>query len=256
MKRIPLLILSITLLACQFGCAAIEHRNLETQLQLQQSVFISPDAIDDRPVYLRVSNQTGKSDINFDELLVQKLGNRGHKTTKNARDAGIRLLVNFLYLDKARKGMSMEGAIAGGFGGAIIGGLATGTGTGAAVGAAAGATTGGFVGLFVTIDTWYGIVDVQIEEPLQGTTVRRTSAVTDSQMGTSNGEGHRSSRGTAASSGSQSLRETSEMAYSETVRHKKSQTRIVVEAVQTNIDEIEASRQIREQLADSIANFL
>jgi len=255
MKRISLLILSLALLA-QFGCAALEHRNLETQLQLQQSVFISPDAIDDRPVYLRVSNQTGKPDINFDELLVEKLGSRGYKTTKSARDAGIRFLVNFVYLDKAREGMSKEGAIAGGFGGAIFGGLATGTGTGAAIGAAAGATTGGIVGLLVTVDTWYGIVDVQIEEPLQGTTVRRTNAVTENQLGLTSDEGHKSSRGRSGSSGSQTSRETSEMEYSETVRHRKTQTRIVVEAIQTNIDEIEASRQIREQLADSIANFL
>jgi hypothetical protein len=152
--------------------------------------------------------------------------------------------------------MSREGAIAGGFGGALIGGLATQNVGGAAIGAAAGAGVGGFLGIFVTIDTWYGVVDVLIEEPLQSMAVRRTSSISNQQLGTSSGEGHNSSRGTSASSGSQSSRETSELEYNETVNHKKTQTRIVVEAIQTNIDETEASKEIREQLADSIANFL
>jgi hypothetical protein len=256
MKHTLILFIALFLLATQFGCAAIQHRNLETQLQLQQSVFISPDSIDDRPIYLRVSNQTGKPDINFDTLVTRKLADKGYKVTKNSKEAGIRLLVSFVYLDKAREGMSREGAIAGGFGGALIGGLATQNVGGAAIGAAAGAGVGGFLGIFVTIDTWYGVVDVLIEEPLQSMAVRRTSSISNQQLGTSSGEGHNSSRGTSASSGSQSTRETSALEYNETVNHKKTQTRIVVEAIQTNIDETEASKEIREQLADSIANFL
>jgi len=256
MKRPLILFITLFIAATQFGCTALKHRNLETQLQLQQSVFISPDAIDERPIYLRVSNQTGKPDINFDALLMQKFAARGYKVTKNAKEAGIRLIANFVYLDKAREGMSLEGAIAGGFGGAVIGGLVTHTPEGAAVGAAAGAGVGSVLGVFVTVDTWYGVVDVLIEEPLQSTTVRRTSSVSNQEMGVKSGESHGSSRGKSAASGAQSIRETSEMEFNETVKHKKTQTRIVAEAVQTNIDEVEASKQIREQLADSIANFL
>ena len=256
MKNALILFTALIVLATQSGCTAIKHRNLETQLQLQQSVFISPDSIDERPVYLRVSNQTGKPDINFDSLLTQKFAAKGYKVTKNPKEAGIRLVVNFMYLDKAREGMSKEGALAGGFGGALIGGLATQNVGGAAIGAAAGASVGGFMGIFFTIDTWYGVVDVQIEEPLQKVAVRRSSSVTEQQLGTTSGDGHKSSRGTSASSGSQSSRDTSELEYSETVNHKKIQTRIVVEAIQTNINETEASAQIREQLSDSIANFL
>ena len=256
MKNTLILLIAIFFLVTQFGCSAIQHRNLETQLQLQQSVFISPDSIDDRPIYLRVSNQTGKPDIDFDALVTQKLAAKGYAVTKNAKEAGIRFVVNFVYLDKAREGMSREGAIAGGFGGALIGGLATQNVGGAAIGAAAGAGVGGFLGIFVTIDTWYGVVDVLIEEPLKAAAVRRTNSVTNQQLGTTSGEGHTSSRGAAGSTGSQSTQETSSLEINETVNHKKTQTRIVVEAIQTNINETEASKQIREQLADSIANFL
>ena len=256
MKNLLILFIASFFIFTQSGCTALKHRNLETQLQLQQSVFISPDSIDDRPVYLRVSNQTGKPDISFDSLLTQKLAAKGYQVTQNAREAGIRFVVSFVYLDKAREGMSLEGAIAGGFGGAVIGGLATQTAEGAAIGAAAGASVGGFLGIFLTVDTWYGVVDVQIEEPLQDNAVRRINSQTEQQLGITSGEGHRSSRGTSGTSGTQSTREISALEYNETVRHKRTLTRIVAEAIQTNIDETEASRQIREQLADSIANFL
>lgn len=256
MKNLFILFSGLFLLFTQYGCTAIKHRNLETQLQLQQSVFISPDSIDGRPVYLRVSNQTGKPDINFDTLVTEKLAAKGYKVTKDPKEAGIRIVANFVYLDRAREGMSKEGAIAGGFGGAVIGAIATQNVGGAAVGAAAGAGVGSVVGVFVTVDTWYGVVDVMIEEPLQAMAVRRTSSVSNQELGITSGERHTGSRGSSAASGSQGTRETSALEYNENVRHKKTQTRIVAEAVQTNIDEIEASKQIREQLADSIANFL
>jgi predicted lipid-binding transport protein (Tim44 family) len=219
-------------------------------------VFISSDAIDERPVYVRVTNQTGKPELDFDSLFVEKLNARGYKVTRNPKEAGIRFLVNFVYLDKAKEGMSKEGAIAGGFGGAIIGGLATQTVEGAAIGAASGGALGGFIGLFFTLDTWYGIVDVVVEEPLQQPVQRRTSASTSQQLGITSGEGHKSSRGSSGSTGSQGTRETSEMDYTEIVNHKKILTRVVAEAVQTNINEVEANRQIREQLAAALANFL
>jgi len=256
MKNLLILFIALFLLASQFGCTAIKHRKLETQLQLQQSIFISPDSIDNRPIYLRVSNQTGKPDVNFDLLLIEKFAAKGYTVTKDPKEAGIRYLVNFVYLDKAREGMSREGAIAGGFGGALIGAAVTQNTTGAAVGAATGATVGGFLGIFFTVDTWYGVVDVLIEEPLQDMAIRHTSSITNQQLGITSGEGHKSSRGSSATSGSQNTQETSSLEYNENVKHKKNQTRIVVEAIQTNIDEIEASKQIREQLADSIANFM
>lgn len=250
-----LLLLGLIFLT-QFGCTAIKHRNLETQLQLQQAVFLNPDSFDGRPVFLHVSNQTGKSDVNFDTLLTQKLTLKGYIVTNNPKEAGIRLLVNFVYLDKAREGMSKEGAIAGGFGGALFGAAITRDATGAAVGAATGAAAGGILGVFVTVDTWYGVVDVMIEEPLQAPAVRRTSSVSNQELGVTNGEKHSGSRGSSSTTGTQSTKETSALEYQENVRHKKNQTRIVVEAVQTNIDSKEASKQIRDQLADSIANFL
>jgi len=251
-KRILLLLVLLS----QFGCSALQHLELDTQIQLQQTVFINPDSIDERPVYIRVSNQTGKPDINFDTMVAQRLAAKGYSITRNSREAGMRILVNFVYLDKAKEYMTKETALAGGFGGAIIGGVATQTPGGAAAGAGIGAVFGGLFGLLLHVDTWYGIVDVQIEEPLQQSATRRISSSSSQELGSSSGEGHKSSRGTAASSGSQGTRESSEMEYVEIVNHKTTQTRIVAEAVQTNINAAEASKEIREQLAESIANFL
>lgn len=153
MKKIILSLLVIAATSTQFGCAAIQHRNLETQIQMQQSIFVDPDKIDNRPVYVRVTNQTGKSDLNFEQLLIQKLEAKGYKTTKKGQGAGVRIMANFLYLDKAKEGMTAEGAIAGGAGGAMTGAVATKTYAGTGLGAMAGAGLGALAGSFVNVDT-------------------------------------------------------------------------------------------------------
>lgn len=255
MKKVFLALLTLTL-ASQFGCAAVQHRNLETQIQMQQTIFISPDAIDGRPIYVRVTNQTGKSDLNFDSMVSQKLVAKGYKVTKNPKEAGLRILANFMYLDKAKEGMTKEGAVVGGFGGALLGGATTKSYGGSLLGGLGGAGLGALAGTMVSVDTWYGIVDVQIEEPLQHSATRRTTSSTAQRQKAASAQGHKDSRGSSSSSGMQGTAESSSMDYSETVNHKKNSTRVVAEAKQTNIDATEASKQIKEQLADSIANFL
>ncbi len=243
-------------LASQFGCAAVQHRNLEVQVQMQQTVFIEPDVLDGRPIYVRVTNQTGKNDLNFDSLVTQKLIAKGYKVTKNSKEAGLRILANFKFLDKAQAGMTKEGAVAGGVGGALIGGAVANSAGGALLSGLGGASIGALAGTMVTVDTWYGIVDVQIEEPLQKAVTRRTTSTSKQARNSSSKQGHNDTRGSDSSSGSQGTGEASSMSYDETVKHKKNQTRVVAEAKQTNINVAEATKQIQEQLADSIANFL
>lgn len=256
MKKILLSLLVVAAASAQFGCAAVQHRNLETQIQMQQTIFIDPDKIDDRPIYVRVTNQTGKSDLNFDSLVAQKLQAKGYKVTKNGKEAGVRILANFVYLDKAKEGMTKDGAIAGGFGGALIGGAATKSYGGAGLGGLAGAGLGALAGSLVTVDTWYGIVDIQVEEPLQKTATRRVSSGSDKSYRSGSASSHRDSRGVSASAGNQGTHEATGMDYTESTNHNRHQTRVVAEAKQTNIDAAEASKQIKEQLADAIANFM
>jgi len=240
----------------QSGCAAIQHRNLETNVQMQQTIFLDPDKLDNRPVYVRVTNQTGKSDLNFDNLLVQKLKTKGVRVTKNPKEAGLRILANFVYLDKAKEGMTTDGAIAGGVGGVFVGGAATNTYAGAGLGGLAGAGIGALAGSLVQVDTWFGIVDIQVEEPLKGAATRKVRSGTDQSLRTMSASGQRNTRGSSVSIGTQGSSEDASMEYSETTNHNRLRTRIVAEAKQTNINIAEATQAIKEQLADAIANFM
>lgn len=256
MKKLFLAVLLSVAIASQFGCAAIQHRELETNVQMQQTIFLDPDKLDNRPVYIRVTNQTGKSDLDFDNLLIQKLQAKGVKVTRNPKEAGLRIMANFLYLDKAKEGMTKEGAIAGGVGGALIGGAASDSYAGAGLGGLAGLGVGALTGSLVHVDTWYGIVDIQVQEPLKGAVTRRVKSGSDQSHRTIAANGQRNSRGGSASISTQGTHEDTSMEYTETTNHNRLQTRIVAEAKQTNINAAEASAAIKNQLADAIANFL
>lgn len=239
------------------GCAALQHRNLETKVQMQQSIFIDPDLLADKPVYVRVTNQTGKADLNFDNIVAQKLMARGHKITKNSKEAGVRVLVNFLYLDKASQDMSTEGAMAGGFGGLVAGSaLSHGSFGTSALAGAGGAMVGALAGSLMSVDKFIGIVDIQVEQPLQKAVTKHTKAKTGSRHDATANQRQTSSIGSQSSVSGSSSDETSDMAYDETVTRKQNKTRIVAEATQTNIDEKKATEQIKEQLADAIAGFM
>lgn len=251
-------VLLVSAMSLQFGCAAMSNRDLQTNVQMQQTIFIDPDKLDDRPVYVRVTNQTGKSDMNFEALVIQKLNAKGIKTTKNPKIAGLRLLANFLYLDKAKEGMTSQGALAGGVGGALVGGASTRTYTGAGIGGLAGAGIGALAGSFVHVDTWYGIVDIQIEEPLSKTVTRRVSSGSDQSSRSVSANSHRNSTGSGGSAyaSTSGNRNSSGLDYTEETNHDRKSTRIVAEAKQTNINVSEATTAIREQLSDAISNFM
>lgn len=152
--------------------------------------------------------------------------------------------------------MTKDGAIAGGVGGALLGGSMTNSAGDALLGGLGSAGLGALAGAIVTVDTWYGIVDVQIEEPLKKGVTKHTTSKSHQARNSASIQGHTNSRGSEASVGYQGTGEASSMSYDETVSHKKNQTRVVAEATQTNINVPEAVKQIKEQLADVIANFL
>lgn len=258
-----LALLTLVSFASLQGCAAIQHRNLEVGTQVSQTIFANPDVLSEgKPIYLRVTNQTGQKGMDFENQVAMKLQAKGYKVTKNAKEAGYRLQANFLYLDRAKEGMTTEGAIAGGYGGALLGALTTTgssygkqVGTAALVGLAA-AGVGALAGAMVHVDTWYGIVDVQIEEPLPGGPVEMTTTAKSGQGSiNAGGQKQKNSKGWSASAGGSGTAEQSDMTYTQKVSHKKVQTRIVSEAKQTNIDEKAAKDEIGGQLSDAIANF-
>jgi hypothetical protein len=191
---------------------------------------------------------------------------KGFKITKNSKAAGLRIFANFLYLDKQSKDMSAEAVMVGGFGGAITG-IGAGSGnyryndgqnayetntTGGVIGALGGAA----IGSLISVDKVIGVVDIQVEQPLQHAAVKYTRAASRQAETAYSGQHHQSSIGYNGSTSAEASGELSEMSYNEKVTRKQNKTRMVAEAVQTNIDERAAFEQIKEQLADAIAGFI
>jgi aminopeptidase N len=115
----------------------------------------------------------------------------------------------------------------------------------------------------ITVDSWYGIVDITIEEPLPHGVKKRTHVADaraaakrhDQRQVTASRTGHSSSYDADASSEANGNAESSTMDYEETATHKKLKTRIVGTAKQTNIDTQKAELELKAQLSNAIANF-
>jgi len=276
MKRALRLAVIFTMLTMVTGCAqTLMSRNLEVNTKVSSSIDLNPDILSQgKPIYLLVRDQTSSKSggESLEALVSQKLQAKGYKVTKNARVAAYRLQATFIYLDKAKEGMTEEGAIAGGFGGAILGGdraRYTHNANGKSSLSTSGATSflatglGSLAGSMITVDSWYGIVDITIEEPLPHGVKKRTH-VADARAAakrhnqaqvTASRTGHSRSYDAEASSEANGNTESSTMDYEETATHKKLKTRVVGIAKQTNIDQVAAGIELKAQLSNAIANF-
>ena len=221
------------------GCSAISHRNLEVQAKMSDTIFLNPEVLESgKAIYVRAINTSDFQEIDFNNLLKEKIAKSGRKVTSNPKEAAYLLQANLLYLNEQKKDMTLEGAIAGGVGGAIAGAtIASNSNFGgqslavAGVGLAA-AGVGALVGSMVHVDTYIGLTDIQIKENAAGGV---HGEVTSNH-----------------SQGAGSQIQTSQMIDD---TRQEFRTRIGVTAVQTNIDRKEATATIAERLASQIASY-
>ena len=90
------------------------------------------------------------------------------------------LQTNLLYLDKKKKDISTEGLLAGGYGGTLVG-SAFGRGTGklatVGTGALIGSVLGALAGSTIHVDTYSGVVNIQIKQKVKGVVHSHTDAI-------------------------------------------------------------------------------
>ncbi|TSK07813.1 MAG: hypothetical protein FPO08_00420 [Geobacter sp.] len=204
-----------------------------------KTIFLNPENLD-KPIYVRATNTSDFQEIDLTQLIKDKITAAGRNVTSNPKDAAYQLQANLLFLGEEKKGMTMEGAVAGGVGGALAGAMLAnnrsmngygGSMTALAVGAA-GAGLGALAGSMVHVDTYSGVVDISIKEVVDGgVTGTETADV-------KNGSG-------AGKVTTRAINET----------RQEYRTRIGVKAVQTNIDRTEATKSITERLASQIAGY-
>lgn len=234
-------LLLFVLLFTMSGCAAISHRNLEVQARMSDTVFLDPEVLESgKPIYVRVTNTSDFYELEFGNLLKEKLRSSGRVVTMNPKEASYLLQANLLYLGEKKRDMTTEGALAGGVGGALMGGMIAqnngirgygGGLTGLAIGAA-GAGLGALAGSVIHVDSYLGVVDVSIKEAVDGGV--KGKEVANLQNGSSSTK-------------------VTEREVKDT--RQEFRTRVVVDATQTNIDRAEATKTISERLATQIAGY-
>lgn len=233
-----LFIIQVTLSGCAQTMQAIENAKMTVTVNMSDTIFLDPKVLTkNRNVYVRTTNTSDMQEIVFDGLLKESLRNRGMNIVDDPSQAGYIVQANVLYMNYEKQGLTADGMLAGGYGGAIAGALAGGRGwkgpaAGAVIGSAVGSLVGGAIGAAFKVETFFGAVDVQIQEKVEG--------------------GVKGVVTTDASQGSSTKLSTERQITSD---YQTYRTRIVAKAKQTNIDKSEAARVISERLATQIAGM-
>jgi len=227
------------------GCAtipeAIEHRDLRVGLKMTDTIFLDPvKKAQNRTIYVEVRNTSDLQEVNPEMVktrLVEKLKAKGYKIVENPLEAGYILQINILYMDYYRKTGAREGALTGAAVGALAG---AGAGGGrdvealilAAAGAALGYVGGAVIGSAIKIETYAGVIDVQLQEKTDKPVVGELR--TEAKQGTST-----------------TLVTTQEVK----TNYQTYRTRIAATAVKTNLKKEEAAPVIAEKLATQVSEI-
>lgn len=227
---VALLFLTLGVSGCASTMSAIQNKDMSVSLKMSDTIFLDPEVIaKSNSIYVRVTNTSDFQEINFADFLRDKLVSRGMTVINDPSKAGYTLQANVLYMGQAKKDMTADGMLAGGVGGALIGGNRNNVG-GGLIGGIAGAVIGGLIASAIHVDTYYGVVDIQIKET-------SAAAVRGSEV-------------SEIRNGSSSTIQTERAINSNRQEYR---TRLVVQARQTNIDRTEAVNAISNKLASQIA---
>lgn len=232
-----LFLAQLTLSGCAQTMHAIEHAKMTVTANMSDTIFLdAANLAKNRTAYVRVTNTSDMQEIAFEGMLIERLKQKGMTVVSDPSQAGYIIQANVLYMDYEKKGLTADGMLAGGYGGAVLGaamgGDWKGSLAGAAIGGVAGSLIGGAIGAAFKVETFFGAIDVQIQERVEG--------------------GVRGTMTTDASQGSATRLQTEREIKSDFQTYR---TRIVARAKQTNIDRVEAARIISEKLASQIAGM-
>lgn len=229
---------SLVLLAsCSTTMSAIEHAKLETSAKMSNTIFLNPAPQADKTVFVQMKN-TSDVPIHLQQLVEQKLISKGYKIiTDDPYKAYYWVQANVLYMGKEKRSLTPEAALAGGYGGALLGAATMGNGNGryatGVAGALVGSAAGALIGAAIHVDTYIGVVDIQIKERVPQGSV---STTTNSNL--------KQGIGTAVKS-----------TYKTNSNYQAYRTRIAATATRTNINMKEAVPAIENKLSSEIAGI-
>lgn len=248
MKRLLRSVLDIFLIlalvtylsSCTTVMSGIDNTKLQTQAKMSNTIFLNPVSPSEKTIFIDIHNTSQVQMPDLKAMIAQKLQANGYRIVEDPKRAHYWLQANVLYMGKESKSATFDGALLGGFGGALAGasvGQHYGKAGAALGGAAVGSLLGALAGSAIHVDTYLGIVDIQVQEEVHGT-ITQTVASNYSQ-----GE---SGAFTGASVSSQYQKQTNYQAY---------RTRIAVEAKQTNMDLQKVTPNLENLIASEIAGI-
>ena len=241
MRRVGVLGLGLGVIGLS-GCAAtstlIDHGSLQTSTKMSASIFLPPQATENKLVYLQVKN-TSDQNVEIAGLLTQDLEAEGYTLTTNPDLAYQILQVNILQAGKTTES-NVNSMLSDGYGVAIAGaalgaGVSANPWEGGAIGGVIGGLTGAIADALVKDVTYSMTTDIQIS-------VRLPTGDSVTQHVQSN---LREGTGTLASSN-----------YSTQSTMQAYQTRVVSWADKVNLSFSDAAPVLEQNLAKEIANIL
>jgi hypothetical protein len=235
-----LFVFMVSLTGCGQVITAIEHSDMQVKLKMTDTIFLDPVVkAKNRTVYVAVNNTSDMQEVDtgmLQNLIASRLTAKGYQVVSDPFQAGYIIQANVLYMDYYRQTGTKEGALEGGLigagSGALIGqsrdtSIALGL-----IGGIVGGIGGSLLGKALKVETYAGVVDVQIQE--------KTDKPVVGQIATN------------AQQGSSTTIQTKQEIESNWQIYR---TKITCIAQQTNIDKDEAARAIAERIANQIGGM-
>ncbi|MDP2705139.1 MAG: complement resistance protein TraT [Patescibacteria group bacterium] len=173
-RTFMLFVIAIVTIFSLCGCAAtqiaMEHKNLDVQTKMSDTIFLSPEELGDKTVWVDLKNTSDK-DVDLGGI-ISTLQARGYRIVSSYKEPhNLRLQVNLLQAEKTSLSAAQQ-SLLNGYGGALVGGVAGasigsrgGYGT-AAAGGIGGALLGGLIETMINASvkdvTYMMVTDVQV----------------------------------------------------------------------------------------------
>lgn len=235
MKKFIIIILTLTffMTGCSSVNTVIKKRNLATETKLSETIWLNPELIKDKTIFVQIKNTSTKP-VYIDSQIKNLLIAKGYKIVNSPKNANYWLQVNVLKLDKIdlKNGNPAESGLLGAGVGAMAGVYNTGSlNTGLGLGLVGGAI--GIAADALIEDIKYTMItDVLVAEKTDVNV--NTQNINMIQQGT---------KGIAAVTSSRNS------------NMNKYQTRVVSIANQVNLKFEEAAPLLQQELMSSIGNI-
>ena len=229
-------LLASSLSSCSTVASGIEHAHLDVQAKMSNTIFLNPVRPDQKTIFVEFRNTSQVPMPDLKQEIISALTQKGYTLVQDPYKAEFWLQGNVLYMGEQKKHMTMAGMLAGGYGGALLGST-MGTGWRAkagtiGAGAAVGSILGMVAGAAIHVDTYIGVVDIQIKQKVNGTITKQVNSNLQNGIGTK-----------------------VKTNYKTTTQYQAYRTRIGVQATQTNMNLKKATPIIESKLAQEITGL-